>query len=247
MSHNPSLNEEQSDVHFSSSFDEAQLHHVHYFHYEGKQKEHIHLFYVINEIFNVEFYIFMINTIRMMNPEDKTFMYFNSSGGDVDIGMQIINAMNESAGEITTVLDSKAHSIAAVMFLSGHVRIVQPNSIMMLHNYSATLRGKGHELVQSINGFNASITQLMFDAIGTFLTDEERGKLIDGKDFWFTSKEVSERLSLCEENRQLDELEEEKQLLLESVAEIEQRLKEIDEIISEDGATKPSENDTGAN
>ncbi len=235
-----------SDVSFPTSFDEAQLHHVQYFHYEGKQKEHIHLFYVINEIFNVEFYVFMINTIRMMDPDDKTFMYFNSSGGDVDIGMQIINAMNESAGEITTVLDSKAHSIAAVMFLSGHTRIVQPNSVMMLHNYSATLRGKGHELVQSINGFNASITQLMFDAIGSFLTDEERGKLIDGKDFWFTSKEVSDRLISCEENKQFDELQEEKSLLLESICEIQQRLKEIDNIIQEDG-TAINDDDTGVN
>lgn len=234
------------DMSFNTSFDEAQLHHVQYFHYEGKQKEHIHLFYIINEIFNVEFYIFMINTLRMMDPDDKAFMYFNSSGGDVDIGMQIINAMNESAGEITTVLDSKAHSIAAVMFLSGHTRIVQPNSVMMLHNYSATLRGKGHELVQSINGFNASITQLMFDAIGNFLTSEEREKLIDGKDFWFTSKEVSERLVLCEENKQFDELQEEKALLLESIEDIQNRLKEIDNIVLKD-ELEANENDTGAN
>lgn len=183
----------------------------------------------------------MVNTLRMMNPEDKAFMYFNSSGGDVDIGMQIINAMNESAGEITTVLDSKAHSIAAVMFLSGHVRIVQPNSVMMLHNYSATLRGKGHELVQSINGFNASITQLMFDAIGNFLTLEERDKLIDGKDFWFISKDVIERLALCDKNKNIEELQEEKNFLLDSLDEIKQRLTEIDEEIASD-----NEDNTGA-
>ena len=29
------------DMSFNTSFDEAQLHHVQYFHYEGKQKESI--------------------------------------------------------------------------------------------------------------------------------------------------------------------------------------------------------------
>ena len=99
---------------------------------------------------------------------------------------------------------------------------------VMIHNFSAGVQGKGHELMQTVTGFQQYITKLMYDYYIPFLTEEEFDRVIDGKDYWFTASEVKERLDVINELRTRDMLTEAKQQCLEEISSINQQIEEID-------------------
>lgn len=58
----------------------------------------------------------------------------SSGGGFIDDGLAIYNQLRGFAGEVTTVCDSIAGSIAALIFMAGEQRDMQPGSMLFLHN-----------------------------------------------------------------------------------------------------------------
>lgn len=184
--------------------------------------------YITNTIVTPDIYIDFIQDVRLSNVNDDIYIYLNSEGGMVDTGIQIINAINESRAPVFTVLDGKASSIAANIFLAGDSQIVYNHGSVMIHNFSAGVQGKGHELLQTVTGFQQYITKLMHDYYIPFLTEEEFDRVIDGKDFWFTADEVRERLDVINELRTRDMLAEAKQQCLDEISSINQQIEEID-------------------
>lgn len=188
--------------------------------------------YITNQIVSPHMYIDMFQDIRLASENDDVFVYINSEGGWVDTGIQFINILNECRGTVYTVLDGKAFSIAATMFLAGPNKIVNSCGSLMIHNYSATVGGKGHELIQTIHGYNNYITDLMEQHHKPFLTDEEFDKVLDGKDLWFKSSGVAERLEVIDELNMVKELENERTQLKQVIAELNEELAEIEEALS---------------
>ncbi len=58
----------------------------------------------------------------------------SSGGGFIDDGLAIYNQFRGFAGTVTTVCDSIAGSIAALIFMAGEQREMQPGSMLFLHN-----------------------------------------------------------------------------------------------------------------
>lgn len=61
----------------------------------------------------------------------------NSPGGSVDDGIAIFNALRAYKGDVTTVNDAMAGSIASVIFQAGTKRVMRPYSRVMIHNAMA--------------------------------------------------------------------------------------------------------------
>ena len=63
-------------------------------------------------------------------------VHINSYGGDVAEGVAIYNALRQSGKHVTTVCDGFACSIASVVFMAGERRVMNPASLLMLHEPS---------------------------------------------------------------------------------------------------------------
>ena len=63
-------------------------------------------------------------------------VHINSSGGNVDDGIAIANAIRAYPGPKRTVVDGMACSIASVIMQAGDERIMQPGSMVMIHEAS---------------------------------------------------------------------------------------------------------------
>lgn len=189
--------------------------------------------YITNMITSADVYLEMFQDIRLASDNDDIFIYFNSEGGMVDTGIQFVNVITESHGTVYTVLDGKAFSIAATMFLAGANKIVNACGSLMIHNFSAGVSGKGHELIQTIQGYNNYITDLMTQYNKPFLTEEEFDKVLDGKDLWFKALEIKDRLSVIADVEMHDQLIAEKEAMVNQIKMLQEQIEELDEMLED--------------
>lgn len=155
--------------------------------------QHTH-YYLSEEIGEPKKYIDMIHRMNTASGADVIFIHLNTIGGQLDTGVQLINAMQNSQAKIVTILESAAHSLGTLLFLSGDEMVVNDNCIMMFHNFSGGFIGKGNEasaqLAATVKWFNALAKKIYIP----FLTEDEFNKIIHGEDLWFLTPDIRKRL-----------------------------------------------------
>lgn len=138
----------------------------------------------------------IFNTLWNASPNDALELRINSCGGYVNEGRNFYNIIKHKFnGNTTTILDSRAYSMGALMFCAGDTRIVMEHSELMFHDYSGGVYGKGAELESNIMHTAKSI-RAFFRNLTTdkgFLSNEEFEQMIIGKDFWMDTLEMCKR------------------------------------------------------
>ena len=162
---------------------------------DPETKRNGHYYYLTNTILTPEYYIQMAHQLRTAHENDMFFIYINSPGGLLGTGVQIVHAMMDTRARTITIADGEVYSMAALIFMCGQERIVNPYSSFLFHNYSLTLAGKGNE-VQSANIVTKQWYETLFkDLTEGFFTKRETQKIFDGKEFSLTADEVVLRLN----------------------------------------------------
>ena len=87
----------------------------------------------------------MIHRIKMAGPEEMVYIHLNTPGGHLDTGVQIVNAIQSSQAHIVCSVEAESHSLGTLIFLAADEFIVHDNCMMMFHNFSGGVYGKGHE------------------------------------------------------------------------------------------------------
>ncbi len=151
-------------------------------------------FYISSEIVEAERYTEMIQAIRSAAPQDLVHIHLNSPGGHLDTGIQIINAMRNTEALVVTHLEGEACSMAALIFLAGQEMIVYDHCMLMFHNYSGVVGGKGHEQQAALTAAQGLYGRLVDDICHPFLTKGELKKIKDGQDLWMQQPVVVKRL-----------------------------------------------------
>jgi len=75
-------------------------------------------------------------------------IHINSGGGDVFDGIAIGNAIRKHKGMVTTVNDGVAASIASVILQAGQERVVEPGSMVMVHDAFGMCIGNAAEMAK---------------------------------------------------------------------------------------------------
>lgn len=151
-------------------------------------------FYISQEVVAPDQYIEMIHRIMTAGDHDIIYIHLNTPGGRLDTGVQLINAMSNSAAKIVTCLESEAHSLGTLLFLSGDEMVVNDHCSMMFHNYSGGIVGKGHEQIAHLAAESKRMENLFREICIPFLSREEVERIIKGEDIWMTSPEIKTRL-----------------------------------------------------
>jgi ATP-dependent protease ClpP protease subunit len=162
--------------------------------YEAVRTQRITTFYLSKIIGDPDQYTDMIHKIRVAAPSDIVYIHLNTGGGRLDTGIQLINAMKDSAARIIAVLDSKAYSLGTLIFLAADEFIVHDNCMFMIHNYSSVTGGKGNEQKSELLATEAWFKKLAKKYYFPFLSHDEIDKVLNGHDIWMDSDEIKKRL-----------------------------------------------------
>lgn len=170
--------------------------------YVKKIEVHQYHFYLSDKVIEPVHYIDMVETIRNASEADTVYIYLNTQGGNVNTGIQLVNACRESAATIHTVLDGEAGSLGALLLLVGDIITINDNGMLMFHNYSSINAGKGHEQRSKILAEGLWYVEFLKDICFPFLSEAEIDKIANGSDIWLNAVDAKERVVRLAEHRQ---------------------------------------------
>lgn len=150
--------------------------------------------YLSEEIGAPEEYTDIIHKIYSASSSDVIHIHLNTPGGRLDTGVQLINAMHNSAARIVTILDAEAYSLGTLIFLAGDEMIVNDHCLMMFHNFKGGVVGKGNEQIAQLDATIKWFNALAKKIYVPFLTEEEFQRIVKGEDLWMQSVEIRRRL-----------------------------------------------------
>ena len=163
--------------------------------YERHMPIHQVSYYLCGELQDPQYYTELFYTLRTAAETDLIYLHINSPGGDFNTGLQIINNMLASEAHVVTVLEARAYSMAAFIFLSGDELIVHDNCQLMFHTYSSSFAGKGSEQLAEVQALGNWFEKVMERICMPFLSESEIGKILKGSDVWMDSDEIRRRLT----------------------------------------------------
>lgn len=154
--------------------------------------------YLSHELVEPSAYDELCQLLRGADPQDSVRLYLNTHGGDVASGLALIQAMQDSEATVTTILNPQAYSMGALLFLAGDVLVARPNGILMIHNYSSGLSGKGNEQAAEVAALNTWFEEVLRNVCHPFLTRAELKAVLHGRDLWLHYADIQKRLANME-------------------------------------------------
>lgn len=131
----------------------------------------------------------LARTIQSLDADEIT-VHINSYGGEVAEGLAIHNSLKNSKAKIRTVCDGFACSAASVVFMAGEERMMNPASLLMIHNAWSYASGNAAELRKAADDLDA-ISKTAAEAYRARinLSDEELAELLDNET-WIVPKDA---------------------------------------------------------
>ena len=131
----------------------------------------------------------IVNQLKELDV-DTINVHINSYGGDVAEGLAIYNALREHKAQIVTICDGFACSAASVVFMAGDRRVMQPASLMMIHNAWTVAMGNAAQLRKTADDIE-TITQASVEAYKKVATiSEEEIKALMDAETWILPKDA---------------------------------------------------------
>ena len=123
---------------------------------------------------------------------DEIKVHINSYGGAVAEGLAICNVLREHKAQVVTICDGFACSAASVVFMAGDKRVMQPASLLMIHNAWTIAMGNAEELRKTADDIEI-ITQASVEAYKMVATiDEKKIKELMDAETWILPKDAVE-------------------------------------------------------
>lgn len=166
-----------------------------YHYFEQQVVSRIHHFYISQAVEEPSKYVEMIHIIQVSGPDSVIFIHLNTPGGALDTGIQLVNAMQSSNAHIVCSLEGQVASLGTMIFLAADEFVVHDNCLMMFHNYSGGVFGKGHEQIAALEATTRWVEEIMKRLYVPFMSEEEFERVKRGEDLYFHSEEVRKRLA----------------------------------------------------
>ena len=151
-------------------------------------------FYLSGPIEEPEKYIDMIHRIKIAPEGSQIFIYLNTPGGNLSTGVQIVSAMKSTQASVMVIAEAEVYSLGTIILLSADEIMINDHCLLMFHNMSGSIGGKGNEQKLQIDATTKWFSQMAHDIYSGFLTASELKRLGNGEDFWFDSNETRQRI-----------------------------------------------------
>ena len=151
-------------------------------------------FYLNSSIGNPEDYAEWNQILRSSTEQDVVYLHINCYGGQALTAVQLMRAISESRATVVASVEGACMSAATFLFLMADVCEISDHSIFMFHNFSGGTIGKGNEMMAQVHHNDKWARGLMESIYKDFFTQEEIDSILEGKDYWLSPDEVTERL-----------------------------------------------------
>ena len=113
----------------------------------------------------------------------------------VETGVAILTAIENTQAEVTTEALGLVASIAAIIWLAGHQRIMQPGSTLMVHGPSGLQAGKVSDIVEECEQINSYFKEMVTKLTQGVLTPEELTRVLENReDFFLPATVINSRI-----------------------------------------------------
>lgn len=146
-----------------------------------------------------KYYRNLIHTIDSLTEDDIVWLSINTYGGHLDGAIAIINAIQNTSANVHCHIDGIAASAGSLIALASPSVSVSPYASMMIHAATFGTFGKQSDVISHASFVDKQVKGLMHDVYKDFLTDKELSDVIMGKEMWFDSEEIVERLQRREQ------------------------------------------------
>ena len=162
------------------------------------------LFDEVNEESAYHLCEYLLKANLICNQDDTLTVFINSGGGSVTDGWAIIDVMETSKLDISTVALGCIASMAVLIFVAGAKgkRIMTEKTAVMTHQFSTAFYGKQHELIAA-RKFHDTLERQFIDHFlrHTKMTEKQiRDVLLRPSDTWLTAEECL-KYGICDEIR----------------------------------------------
>lgn len=162
------------------------------------------LFDEVNEESAYHLCEYLLKANMICSHDDTLTVFINSGGGSVTDGWAIIDVMETSKIDISTVALGCIASMAVLIFVAGAKgkRIMTEKTAVMTHQFSTAFYGKQHELIAA-RKFHDTLEQQFIEHFlrHTKMTEKQiRDVLLRPSDTWLTAEECL-KYGICDEIR----------------------------------------------
>lgn len=158
-------------------------------------------YYLLGNIGDPEDYVELCHALRTARPEDKFILRFNSGGGQVRTGNQILNAIHEAECLVIGFIEHDCGSMCTFLFLACHTWGVSKYAEWFSHTVSGGNYGKECETFEASQFLRRQTHKRIREEYANFLTEEEIEKILTGTDIYLDADEIMERLEGFDEMR----------------------------------------------
>ena len=141
------------------------------------------------------YYRTVAEELMNLTENDSVQIRICSTGGRADGMITLIEAITNTDATVTCAIIGECHSAASIIALHCDQIYVAPYASMMCHNISYGTVGKDADVLSMVTHTSQWSKKLMRNTYSGFLTDKEITEMIDGKEFWFDSETIQERLT----------------------------------------------------
>jgi ATP-dependent protease ClpP protease subunit len=152
-------------------------------------------YYLSGHLDRPEEYIEWFDQIRNAGANDVIVLHINCFGGDLYTAIQFIRVLQECQGIVVASVEGACMSAATMIFLQADEVEISNHSAFMFHNYSGGTIGKGGEMIDQLTYERSWSEKLLKEVYADFLNEKEIESILNGKDLWMSSDEVTKRMA----------------------------------------------------
>lgn len=135
----------------------------------------------------------LAKTIAELTDVSTINVHINSYGGEVAEGLAIHNSLKNHKAKIVTICDGFACSAASIVFMAGESRLMNPASLLMIHNAWSYAAGNAEQLrkvADDLEKISSTAAQAYKDCIN--ISDKELEDLLNNES-WITPADAVKR------------------------------------------------------
>lgn len=151
--------------------------------------------YFDKPIGDLEDYRDVIEALESATPWDDVKAIIVNGGGDMMTGITLMDYIKNCESPVTAYLHERCASMATALALTCENWVVGEFANFMIHSATFGIYGKTHEVDAEHAFTQAQIERFVTRTYSGFLTPKEIKQVLAGKDFWFDTPELRERLS----------------------------------------------------
>lgn len=152
------------------------------------------------QIFNFNYYDTMKRETEKNFEPDPIKIYINTFGGAIDETFSLVSAIESSATPIMTIAMGKCMSAGMLILMSGHARIAQKYSNLMLHQFSSGMHGEYKNMIEY-----AEYCQQCHNKMISYINQKCKipkkmmDKMVNNKHDWYITPEEALKMKIIDE------------------------------------------------